>query len=51
MASRLAHLFSLDRHYSLLAEFRYIQVWHPRMDSEPANQWRRRMFAESAVPE
>jgi DNA-binding transcriptional LysR family regulator len=34
-----------------LAEFRYIQVWHPRMDSDPAHQWLRRMFAESAVPE
>jgi len=33
-----------------LAEFRYIQVWHPRMDSDPAHQWLRRMFAEAAVP-
>jgi len=32
-----------------LAEFRYIQVWHPRMD--PAHQWLRRMFAEAAVAE
>jgi DNA-binding transcriptional LysR family regulator len=33
-----------------LAEFRYIQVWHPRMDSDPAHQWLRRMFADAAVP-
>jgi DNA-binding transcriptional LysR family regulator len=32
-----------------LAEFRYIQVWHPRMDSDPAHQWLRRMFTEAAV--
>jgi DNA-binding transcriptional LysR family regulator len=32
-----------------LEEFRYIQVWHPRMDSDPAHQWLRRMFAEAAV--
>ena len=32
-----------------LAEFRYIQVWHPRMDSDPAHLWLRRMFAEAAV--
>jgi DNA-binding transcriptional LysR family regulator len=31
------------------AEFRYIQVWHPRMDSDPAHQWLRRMFAEAVV--
>ena len=32
-----------------LAEFRYIQVWHPRMDSDLAHQWLRRMFAEAGV--
>jgi len=32
-----------------LAEFRYIQVWHPRMDSDPAHLWLRRMFAEAVV--
>jgi len=32
-----------------LAEFRYIQVWHPRMDSDPAHLWLRRMFVEAAV--
>jgi DNA-binding transcriptional LysR family regulator len=32
-----------------LAEFRYIQVWHPRMDSDPAHQWLRRMFTEAVV--
>jgi len=32
-----------------LKEFRYIQVWHPRMDSDPAHLWLRRMFAEAAV--
>jgi len=26
-----------------------IQVWHPRMDSDPAHQWLRRMFTEAAV--
>lgn len=26
--------------------FRYIQVWHPRMDSYPAHQWFRRLIAE-----
>lgn len=25
-----------------LAEFRYIQVWHPRLDSDPGHQWLRR---------
>jgi DNA-binding transcriptional LysR family regulator len=30
-------------------EFRYIQVWHPRMDSDPAHLWLRRMFVEAAV--
>jgi hypothetical protein len=32
-----------------LAEFRYIQVWHPRMDSDLAHKWLRRMFAEAGV--
>jgi DNA-binding transcriptional LysR family regulator len=32
-----------------LAEFRYIQVWHPRMDSDLAHQWLRRMFTEAVV--
>jgi DNA-binding transcriptional LysR family regulator len=32
-----------------LVEFRYIQVWHPRMDSDLAHQWLRRMFAEAGV--
>jgi hypothetical protein len=32
-----------------LAEFRYIQVWHPRMDSDPAHLWLRRMFTEAVV--
>ncbi len=32
-----------------LAEFRYIQVWHPRMDSDPAHLWLRGMFAAAAV--
>jgi len=29
-----------------LAEFRYIQVWHPRLDSDPAHQWLRRLLLE-----
>jgi DNA-binding transcriptional LysR family regulator len=32
-----------------LSEFRYIQVWHPRMDSDPAHQWLRRLFTEAVV--
>jgi DNA-binding transcriptional LysR family regulator len=32
-----------------LVEFRYIQVWHPRMDSDLAHQWLRRMFAGAGV--
>jgi DNA-binding transcriptional LysR family regulator len=32
-----------------LVEFRYIQVWHPRMDSDLAHQWLRRMFVEAGV--
>jgi DNA-binding transcriptional LysR family regulator len=31
-----------------LGTFRYIQIWHPRMDSDPAHQWLRRMFVEAA---
>ena len=27
-----------------LVEFRYIQVWHPRLDSDPTHQWLRRMM-------
>jgi hypothetical protein len=40
-----------DRAPTELAEFGYIQVWHPRMESKPAHQWLRRMLAEAAVPE
>jgi hypothetical protein len=29
-----------------LAGFDYIQVWHPRLDSDPAHQWLRRTMAE-----
>jgi DNA-binding transcriptional LysR family regulator len=29
-----------------LSEFRYIQVWHPRLDSDPAHQWLRRTMAK-----
>jgi DNA-binding transcriptional LysR family regulator len=29
-----------------LVAFRYIQVWHPRMDSDPAHQWLRRLMAK-----
>lgn len=32
-----------------LAEFRYIQVWHPRSDGDPAHQWLRRTFAEASA--
>ncbi|HEY4773474.1 MAG TPA: LysR family transcriptional regulator [Xanthobacteraceae bacterium] len=32
-----------------LAEFRYIQVWHPRLDADPAHQWLRHMFSEVAA--
>ncbi len=28
-----------------LVAFRYIQVWHPRMDGDPAHQWLRRLMA------
>jgi DNA-binding transcriptional LysR family regulator len=34
-----------------LAEFRYMQVWHPRMDSDPAHIWLRRMFVEAVREE
>lgn len=34
-----------------LPELEYIQVWHPRVDSDPAHQWFRRMLAEAAQPE
>ena len=32
-----------------LAEFRYIQVWHPRFDSDPAHQWLRRTMASASA--
>jgi hypothetical protein len=28
-----------------LSELRYIQVWHPRLDSDPAHQWLSRTMA------
>lgn len=28
-----------------LAEFQYIQVWHPRLDRDPAHQWLRKTMA------
>jgi DNA-binding transcriptional LysR family regulator len=28
-----------------LADYRYIQVWHPRLDSDPAHQWLRGMMS------
>ncbi|HEY4773469.1 MAG TPA: LysR family transcriptional regulator [Xanthobacteraceae bacterium] len=31
-----------------ITEFRYIQVWHPRLDSDLAHQWLRGVFAETA---
>jgi DNA-binding transcriptional LysR family regulator len=31
-----------------LPELEYIQVWHPRIDSDPAHQWFRRMILEAA---
>ena len=32
-----------------LEEFRYIQVWHPRLDSDPAHQWLRRTMASASA--
>ena len=32
-----------------LAEFRYIQVWHPRLDSDPAHQWLRRTMSSASA--
>lgn len=32
-----------------LSEFRYIQVWHSRLDSDPAHQWVRRTMANAAA--
>ncbi len=32
-----------------LATFDYSLVWHRRMDSDPAHQWLRRMFAEHSI--
>lgn len=32
-----------------LAEYRYIQVWHPRVDGDPAHQWLRKRFIEAAA--
>jgi DNA-binding transcriptional LysR family regulator len=32
-----------------LAGFQYIQVWHPRVDGDPAHQWLRKTMAEISV--
>jgi len=55
LSKRLAQRLAKVSHTKMLPlpfdlpPFDYAQIWHPRLDSDPAHQWLRRMIAEVSV--